>query len=136
MESLQNEASTVIAYESPHRVIDSLGDLAEIMPARRIVLARELTKLHEELLRGTAEQIRDEIAARPAVKGEITLVIGGSEEREEIGDPATAVQRLELEGLDRMSAIKTVAKRTGLPKREVYRLAEEAGNNRLDKGRD
>ncbi len=137
LQALANEAMTVIAYESPHRVLDTLSDLADLLGDRPIVLARELTKLHEEFLRGSAQTISDDLRRRPSVKGEITLVIGGSlEQPANIEDPGEEIQRLHDAGLDRMEAIKAVAKRMGLPKREVYRLAAERGSNPPGKHRD
>jgi 16S rRNA (cytidine1402-2'-O)-methyltransferase len=127
LESLRSEPATTIAYESPHRILDSLADIAEVLGARPVVVARELTKLYEELLRGNAASILAELKARPSVKGEITLVIGGGQhEIPSDLDPVQEVARLQSEeGLDRMDAIKSVAKLLGLPKREVYRLVEE-----------
>jgi 16S rRNA (cytidine1402-2'-O)-methyltransferase len=137
LEALADEAATVIAYESPHRILESLGDMSEIFGERPLVLARELTKLHEEFLRGSARTIRDELERRGSVKGEITLVIGRAETQPEIADPLAEIQRLQEElGLDRMEAIKSVAKRLGLPKREVYRLAAAGDNSSPDKCRD
>ncbi len=68
--------STLIAFESPHRVIDALGDIAAIFANRNMALCRELTKLHEEVLRGSAGEIQTTLAMRESVKGEIVLVIG------------------------------------------------------------
>lgn len=138
LEGLAGEPSTVIAYESPHRIVETLRDMAEILADRPLVLARELTKLHEEFLRGSARTILEKLEARESVKGEITLVIGGAvKPQASIEDPQQEIQRLEDErGLDRMEAIKTIAKRMGLPKREVYRLALEQGNNPGRKRRD
>ncbi len=126
-EDLRAERATTIAYESPHRVLDSLADMADVLGVRPVVVARELTKLYEELLRGTSVSVLAELQSRPSVKGEITLVIGGGHlEAPANLDPVQEVSRLQTEeGLDRMEAIKTVAKLLGLPKREVYRLVEE-----------
>jgi 16S rRNA (cytidine1402-2'-O)-methyltransferase len=124
-EELQAETSTVVAYESPHRILDSLSDMDHALPGRPIVLARELTKIYEEFLRGTPGEILALLAKRASVKGEITLVIGGATQDEERDlDPIAEVKRLQEGGMDRMEAIKSVAKRMGLPKREVYRLVE------------
>lgn len=133
LEGLRSENATVIAYESPHRILEALADMTEVFGERRIVLARELTKLHEEFLRGPARAIREELQARPAIKGEITLVIAGAEGESEIGDPLVEIERLEREGVPRMEAIKTVAKQMRLPKREVYRLSAERGSNPADR---
>ena len=93
------------------------------MGARPAVVARELTKLHEEFLRGTAKEIREELAARPSVKGEITLLLGKPDERAAADDTPIdeAVRTAEVLGLSRMDAIKQVAKQRGLNKRDVYR---------------
>ncbi len=133
---ISKETATVVAYESPHRILESLSDIAEILGDRPIVLARELTKIHEEFLRGTALSIRETLAQRSAIKGEITLVIGRSETSIQVDDPYAEVLRVqEAEGISRMDAIKVVAKRSGLPKREVYRLFSEPGSNPEDKRR-
>ncbi len=137
LKSVAGEEATLIAYESPHRIMETLIDLGRLCGGRRIVLARELTKIHEEFLRGSAEEIHQELAKRSSVKGEITLLLGRSEVAVTSADPRSEIQRLQTEeGLGRMEAIKAVAKRLGLPKREVYRLAAEQGNSSADKGRD
>ena len=133
LKSVFAQQITTVAYESPHRVLDTLADLAELEPARPLTVARELTKLHEEFLRGSAAGIRDALASRPSVKGEFTLVIGRGEAEPEGGDPAAAVDQLERGGVARMEAIKAVAKRMGLPKREVYRAVEARGSSCADK---
>jgi 16S rRNA (cytidine1402-2'-O)-methyltransferase len=137
LETLSQESSTVIAYESPNRILDSLRDMAEILGDRLIVLARELTKIHEEFLRGSAAHLRQELENRASIRGEITLVIGRADPHTALDDPLQEIVRLQTEeGLDRMEAIKAVAKRMGLPKREVYRLAAEQDSNRPGKRRD
>lgn len=124
---------TAVLYETPHRIAETLTDIEAVFGERKIVLARELTKIHEEFLRGTAKEISQQLAGRGAIKGEITLVIARAEEKEQVDDPAAEVAKLEAEGMDRMEAIKTVARRSGLPKREVYRLAEARGSNQAHK---
>ena len=76
LEEFQEETATLIFYEAPHRIVEALEDVEKILGERPVVVARELTKLHEEFLRGTADEVRSALAARPAVKGEITLLIG------------------------------------------------------------
>ncbi len=127
---------TVIAYESPHRILETLADVTELLKDRPLVLARELTKVYEEFVRGTAAHIRAHLIQNQSARGEMTLVIGKGEQRETDLDVAAEIARLqEEEGLSRMEAIKGVAKRVGLPKREVYRLAEGLGSNPPDKNR-
>jgi len=76
-QSLKGEERTVVLYESPHRILKTLETLAEVLPEREIAICRELTKLHEEILRGKPGQILEILKGRTAIKGEITLVIGG-----------------------------------------------------------
>ena len=129
-EETREEGGTLIAYESPHRIVESLEDLASVAGDRPIALARELTKIHEEFIRGTASEVYQELRKRPSVKGEITLVIGKCESLNQSGDPLSEVELLEKTGMERMEAIKTVAKNHGLGKRELYRMVTEADNSR------
>jgi 16S rRNA (cytidine1402-2'-O)-methyltransferase len=120
--ALKGEASTLIFYETPHRVLEALDDVTAVMGVRPVAVARELTKLHEEVLRGTAAEIRAILADRSVVRGEITLLIGKGEMVEVDDTPlADAVAALEREGVPRMEAIKRVAKARGLSKRDCYR---------------
>jgi 16S rRNA (cytidine1402-2'-O)-methyltransferase len=123
LEEMKAEAATLIFYETPHRILDALDDIAAVMGARPVAIARELTKIHEEFLRGTAAEIRATLAARPSVKGEFTVLIGkagtATTDQTPIEDAVLAAER---EGLSRMDAIKRVARERGLGKRDVYRL--------------
>jgi len=125
LETLKNEEATVVFYEAPHRILEALADIGRILGARPVVVARELTKMHEEFLRGTAPELLATLQSRDAVKGEITLLIGkaANADMREWTEAATeeAVESCMREGLSRMDAIKTVARRQGLSKREVYR---------------
>jgi len=76
LEELQDVRETLIFYESPHRISETLKDILEVLGDREIVLTRELTKMHEEIIRGKVSKIQDQIAGR-TLKGEITLVISG-----------------------------------------------------------
>jgi 16S rRNA (cytidine1402-2'-O)-methyltransferase len=128
LEQLKVETGTLIFYETPHRILEALEDVAAVMGPRPVVLARELTKLHEEFLRGTAAEIREDLAARAAVKGEITLLIGKAGMVQTDETPIEdAVRVAEQHGLPRMDAIKQVARQRGLSKREVYRLIAGEG---------
>jgi 16S rRNA (cytidine1402-2'-O)-methyltransferase len=130
LERFAADEATLIAYESPHRLLESLKDIQEVLGARPIVVARELTKLHEEFLRGSAAQVRELLETRGSVKGEITLVIGRQDNAATSpGDPSAELGQLLAQGTERMEAIKTSAKKFGLPKREVYRLALEQDSN-------
>ncbi len=124
IESYKDSDCTLIFYEAPHRILEALEDIDAVLGARPVVVARELTKIHEEFLRGTASEIREQLAARPSVKGEIALLIARASAENQPPDLATAedeVRRLEQEGLSRMDAVKRVAKARGIPKRDLYR---------------
>jgi 16S rRNA (cytidine1402-2'-O)-methyltransferase len=122
-------APTHIFYETPHRILDALADIAATFgPAHRIVLARELTKLHEEFLRGTAAELLETLRARPAVRGEIVLLLDGqpsaneSKSKTPAGTLAEEIARLmREEKLSEMDAVKRAAKNRGLGKSEAYR---------------
>jgi 16S rRNA (cytidine1402-2'-O)-methyltransferase len=121
LESLADEAATVIFYEAPHRILESLEAIQQALGGRPVVVARELTKIHEEFLRGTAAEVRAQLAARDAVKGEITLLIGKADAPPPDDTPLPeAVAALVSAGVAKMDAIKQVARRRGLSKREVY----------------
>ncbi len=81
LQQLENAKETLIVYESPHRIVETLRDILDILGDRQIVLARELTKIYEEVLRGTVSEIQSQIAGRK-IKGEITLIISGKTRKE------------------------------------------------------
>ncbi|RRA48546.1 16S rRNA (cytidine(1402)-2'-O)-methyltransferase [Acidipila sp. EB88] len=117
--------STHIFYEAPHRILDTLADLAAIFSdSARVVVARELTKLHEEFLRGTAGVILAKLADRDRVRGEMVLLL---ELAEKTAAPATQsigarVAELQAaEGLDEKDALKRAARERGLGKSDAYR---------------
>jgi len=132
LESLGAESATLVFYEAPHRILDALEDVAAVLGPRPVVVARELTKIHEEFLRGTAPQVAAELRARPQIQGEITLLIGRSVEPAPA--PAGSLRRrvvelISAEKLDRMAALKLAAKERGISKRDAYRrLQQEEGD--------
>ncbi|HYF90634.1 MAG TPA: 16S rRNA (cytidine(1402)-2'-O)-methyltransferase [Symbiobacteriaceae bacterium] len=128
---LKEETRTWILYEAPHRVTETLADLAEALGDRPMAAARELTKLHEEVARGTPAELLAHFEAQ-APRGEFVLVISGAPPREaapaEEATPAAlaaAVAALEGGGMDRKAAMKEVATRFGLTKRDVYQALLE-----------
>ncbi len=127
LEGIRNSQQTEIFYEAPHRLKETIEDVvAELGALRPIVIARELTKIHEEFLRGPAKQVLAELNSRGEVRGEITLLIGraaedqNSQHREEgVHD---RVQRIMKEqNLDEKAALKVVAKERGISKSDAYR---------------
>lgn len=126
LEQLKDLETTLIFFEAPHRILKTLADLEEVFGQRPVVLARELTKIHEEFLRGAPADLRAELERRAPVRGEFTVVVGPAPapHREEQQVPlACEVEECVRSGMTRMEAIKAVARRRGLSKREVYAAA-------------
>ena len=131
LESIRTSPRTQVFYEAPHRIVEALADVVEVLgPDRHVVIAREVTKLHEEFLRGRAGEVVETLKARDGVKGEITLLIGKAEEedarvRTDAFVRPSVRQRVEQimaeEKLDEKAALKRVAKERGISKSEVYR---------------
>jgi 16S rRNA (cytidine1402-2'-O)-methyltransferase len=126
LEALKNEDRTMIFYEGPHRIKKMLGDALAILGDRPCSLARELTKLHEEVLRGTISELLRHFESNEP-KGEFVVVMGGNpmalqNERKDYEGLSIPdhVQSYMDEGLDRMEAMKRAAKDRGLSKREIY----------------
>jgi len=127
LEALAAEEATLVFYEAPHRILEALEAIEQTLGPRPVVVARELTKIHEEFLRGTAAEIREQLALRDSVKGEITVLIGKAVAPPPDETPLSdAVEALMDAGTPRMDAIKEVARRRGLSKREVYSQLLEA----------
>jgi 16S rRNA (cytidine1402-2'-O)-methyltransferase len=125
LDALKSEPRALVLYEAPHRLAETLSDAAEILGSRPAVVAREVTKIHEEFLRGSLDELRD-AARKRTPRGEITLLIGPAVEGELHAVPAVSlkqrVEQLEAEsGLDRKSALKQAARERGLAKREAYK---------------
>jgi 16S rRNA (cytidine1402-2'-O)-methyltransferase len=131
LEAVRSSPRTQLFYEAPHRIVETLTDVVEVLGAERhVVVAREVTKLHEEFLRGRAGEVFENLKAREAVKGEITLLIGKAEEGEvrvaagTLARPSVR-QRVEQimaeEKVDEKAALKRVAKERGVSKSEAYR---------------
>ena len=128
IESIRESERTQVFYEAPHRVTEALKDIVEILGGQRqVVIAREVTKLHEEFLRGHAAEVLETLKARGDIKGEITLLIGKMEATVEKASPnrVNVRQRIKQlvaeENLDEKAALKRVAKEMGISKSEAYR---------------
>ncbi|MBV9217570.1 MAG: 16S rRNA (cytidine(1402)-2'-O)-methyltransferase [Acidobacteria bacterium] len=127
LEEVSDIPATLVLYEAPHRIAKSLADCAEILGDRPACVARELTKLHEEIARGSLSELAERFSAEKT-KGEIVLVVAGSDGRHSAlsSQPSGAslparVTQLESEGLDHKAALKKAAKEFGLSKSEAYR---------------
>jgi 16S rRNA (cytidine1402-2'-O)-methyltransferase len=117
---------TLLFYEAPHRILETLADMAELWGALpRAALARELTKLHEEFHRGTLAEIRADLAARDRVRGEITLVVELDPQQAQAPAEEKLTDRLSRmqaeEGIDEKEALKRLARQLGQSKSDLYR---------------
>jgi 16S rRNA (cytidine1402-2'-O)-methyltransferase len=129
LEAIKTSPRTQVFYEAPHRIVETLADVVEVLGnARHVVIAREVTKLHEEFLRGRASEVLETLKSRDGVKGEITLLIGkveDAESRSAAPERVSVRQRVEQiiaeEKVDEKTALKKVAKERGISKSEAYR---------------
>jgi len=131
LENIRNSVLTQVFYEAPHRVKETIADIVEILGIKRqIVIARELTKLHEQFLRGTAAEIAQALGSLDEIKGEITLLIGklptadgmvAADSPARLSIPQRLAQIMAEENLDEKAALKKVAKERGISKSEAYR---------------
>jgi 16S rRNA (cytidine1402-2'-O)-methyltransferase len=128
LESVKDSPRTQVFYEAPHRLLETLSDVAEVLGEdRHVVVAREVTKIHEEFLRGRVREILEQFKARGDVKGEITLLIAKPEEGAAAGasDTVSVAQRVReimtKDKVDEKAALKKVAKERGIGKSEAYR---------------
>jgi 16S rRNA (cytidine1402-2'-O)-methyltransferase len=128
----QQASTTQIFYEAPHRILDTLADLEAVFgPAQPVVIARELTKLHEEFLRGTIAELRSLLALRASVRGEIVLLF--SPVSKEVAAPARSIAAevadlMQSESLSEKDALKRVARERGIGKSEAYRELQREQN--------
>jgi 16S rRNA (cytidine1402-2'-O)-methyltransferase len=123
---LSAEPRPLIFYESPRRILSLMEEIISCMGDRNAMLAREMTKVHEEFVRGTVSQILKIIRARAAFKGECTLLVAGGEASEQIDAEivTTEIKAALQNGQNALSEIaRTIAKKYGLPKNEVYDTA-------------
>ncbi len=117
---------TLVVYEAPHRILETLADVEAVWgDSVRVVVARELTKLHEEFLRGTVAEVRLTLSARERVRGEIVLLIEATTPAQPAKASGSIVQQvshlMEAEGLEEKDALKRVARERGVSKSDVYR---------------
>lgn len=125
LEYIKNETKTVIIYEAPHKLKSTLEDLKEILEKRKVVIARELTKIHEEFIRGTIDEILEKA---DSLKGEIVLIIEGNKESSHHDNKNKFIEMpldehyeyYEKQGFSKKEIIKKIAKDRGLAKNEVY----------------
>ena len=133
LETLRRERPTLVFFESPVRAVAALDDMIAGFGDRDAFLCREATKSHEEYLRASLSTLRERLAARESVKGEIVLVVAGASETDTASaeaaaseDPVALYRRLAAEGRTRREAVKEAARRLGRPARDVYALVQDA----------
>lgn len=127
LQEIKKENKTIILYEAPHKLTSTLKDLEQILENRKIVIARELTKIHEEFLRGTASEILEKY---PEPKGEHIILIQGNEIKEETEEEKLIKEMTieehykfyEKQGFSKNEIIKKIAKDKGVSKNEIYQL--------------
>ena len=131
LKALKEEPATLIFYEAPHRVAEALADIEAVLGNRHIVLAREVTKVHEEFLRGRLAQLLPQLRKRP-LKGEITVLVAPPDKeaqkqppRREVSVRARVQRWQKQKGLDLKGALKQVARELGLSRSEAYRRLQE-----------
>jgi 16S rRNA (cytidine1402-2'-O)-methyltransferase len=122
LESVADETGTIIALETPHRLPAALNDILGVLGDRRLAVCRELTKLHEEVFRGTVSEARKRFTEP---RGEFTLVIEGKGKKDKpplTDDIERQLQQMYLRGATAKEAIATVAGETGLTRKELYKV--------------
>ncbi|HEV2463694.1 MAG TPA: 16S rRNA (cytidine(1402)-2'-O)-methyltransferase [Acidobacteriaceae bacterium] len=131
------EPLTVVVYEAPHRIMEALADVEQVFGAEcPVALARELTKLHEEFLRGSVGEVRAQLGERDRVRGEMVLLIEARPRvTEVVSQPVSLRERIaeieKSEGLNEMDALKRIARERGVSKSELYReLQRDRGRKR------
>ena len=134
LEEVARDNGTHIFYEAPHRILDTLADVGAVFgPEQHIVIARELTKIHEEFLRGSVAGVRSQLAARASVRGEIVLMLTATPvetEGKQITLAAEVATMMKSEGISEMDALKRVARERGIGKSEAYRELQREQNRR------
>lgn len=127
LENIMGSPRTQVFYEAPHRLLETMEDIVQVLGLnRQVVIAREVTKLHEEFLRGRAGELLERLRERGEIKGEITLLIGKSEDSiqsaaAKVGVRSRLKQIMSDEQVDEKVALKKVAKELGVSKSEAYR---------------
>lgn len=127
LENIMASPRTQVFYEAPHRLLETMQDVVEVLGLnRQVVIAREVTKIHEEFLRGRAGELLEKLKEHREIKGEITLLIGKSEDSiqtaaAKVGVRSRLKQIMSEEQVDEKAALKKVAKELGISKSEAYR---------------
>ena len=134
LNGLREENATMVFYEAPHRLLDTLEDLRRLLGDRQIAVARELSKVHEQFLRGTIGEVLHELATSD-IKGEITVVLHGASEPTTVSllELSGDIERLTSEGAGVKEIAELLSQRYSLSKREIYRLVLESRTQKIRK---
>jgi len=131
LEAHRDAHKTLIFYEAPHRILEALQDVNDVLGNRMVVIAREVTKVHEEFIRGRCLDVLEELRHRETVQGEITLLISRPEDEPhpfaDVPLRTRIDQVMHEQSIDRMDALKTVAKERGISKSQAYKEYLESG---------
>jgi 16S rRNA (cytidine1402-2'-O)-methyltransferase len=136
LKALEKEERTIILYESPHRLLKTLRDIHDVLGNRRIVVGRELTKLHEEIARGKAQEIINAFESKK-IKGEITIIIEGADKSSQFACLTKKTQDIQkiieeimkVENVSRSEAARIAARRFGISKKEAYKESLKIGGS-------
>jgi 16S rRNA (cytidine1402-2'-O)-methyltransferase len=132
LEELARGDVTHLFYEAPHRILDTMADVEAVFgPSQNVVIARELTKLHEEFLRGPVSELRAQLAARPSIRGEIVLMLAPAIVENAAARPNIAIEVAALiksAGISEMDALKRIARERGIGKSDAYRELQREQN--------
>jgi 16S rRNA (cytidine1402-2'-O)-methyltransferase len=127
LQNLSARSETIIIHEAPHRVLEALEAMAAAFGNRRIAVVREMTKLHEEIFRGTIEAAVTHLQSKPRVRGEFTLVVAGASLDNPAGDNLNLAEEIARvireQKVTRKDAVRIVAETYGIPKNQVYRAS-------------
>jgi len=127
LRSLAARRETLVLYEAPHRIAAALSDMKDLLGNRRVAVCREMTKIHEEIFRGNLEEALNDFSMREKIRGEFTFVVEGAGKETarpaDLSLPAEITRAMEEEGVTRKEAVRIVAERFGVPKKEVYRAS-------------
>ncbi|MFP4588597.1 MAG: 16S rRNA (cytidine(1402)-2'-O)-methyltransferase [Candidatus Bipolaricaulota bacterium] len=137
IDKLKTESRTAVFFESPHRLLDTLSIVKELIPERDLTICREMTKKHEEFLQGKVQDLLEDLEDRERIRGELTLLVDGASEEDiaatrkekysEVPIPDQVKGMELLKGLSQKQAMKEVAQLRGISKRDVYDEIIESG---------
>jgi 16S rRNA (cytidine1402-2'-O)-methyltransferase len=134
LQELKNDARTLVFYEAPHRLKESLQDMQQIIGDREIVVGRELSKVHEEFLRGTVSEVMARLADRE-VKGEITIIVHGCTDEGQVSEEniGTEIRRLIDDGMGMKDVSELLGERYHVSKRQIYQMALKLKSEKGDR---